>query len=398
MPYSVVIAKPTKNCNADCTYCSAPPDGEGSWSLDDFKRMFDRLQPSFTPNIDWIWHGGEPMLMGPDFFEACAEYALAQHGGVHFAIQTNLLGYKSDRWKRVFSEIFEGRVSTSFDPYKKYRTVKGSAETYDRLFWRAMDQVIADDFRPLVIGVYDEGAATAAMDMYERALSYGSAGFDIRFNYAYPAGRAREAGMLIDPATYGQMLVDLYNRWIDEVPVFRITPLDLMLQKVAGYKSMLCPWTKSCGGRFLTIDPDGSVYNCSEFSDFGDKRFRFGNILTGEVQEAKPVEVKFYSGADIAPALTASPASREIMGRAVNLPPDCKTCPHFTECEGGCARDAVLFERGMGGKFGYCQSWKMVFNRLKQSVVTGEADRILYKLGITPDSARARLSAYGWAN
>ncbi len=40
----------------------------------------------------------------------------------------------------------------------------------------------------------------------------------------------------------------------------------------------------------------------------------------------------------------------------------------------------------------------MVFNRLKQSVVTGEADRILYKLGITPDSARARLSAYGWAN
>ncbi|EQL43207.1 hypothetical protein M770_32790 (plasmid) [Pseudomonas aeruginosa VRFPA03] len=171
-----------------------------------------------------------------------------------------------------------------------------------------------------------------------------------------------------------------------------------MLQKVAGYKSMLCPWTKSCGGRFLTIDPDGSVYNCSEFSDFGDKRFRFGNILTGEVQEAKPVEVKFYSGADIAPALTASPASREIMGRAVNLPPDCKTCPHFTECEGGCARDAVLFEKGMGGKFGYCQSWKMVFNRLKQSVVTGEADRILYKLGITPDSARARLSAYGWVN
>ena len=333
------------------------------------------------------------MLMGPEFFRACADYASSIGLNLEFAIQTNLLAYKSSRWKSVFDDIFEGRISTSYDPYKKYRTVKNNADTYDRMFWRAMADVINDGFRPLVIGVYDEGAADKAMVMYDRAAAHGSYGFDIRYNYAYPAGRASEAGMLIGSDTYGRMLVDLYDRWISELPSFNITPLDQMLSKVAGFKSILCPWTRKCGGKFLTIDPDGSVFNCSEFSDLGDPEHRFGNILEGTVQtQAQPIEVKHYTGADFVPALAASPASRAIIGRSRNVPPDCKTCRHFQECEGGCARDSVLFERGMGGKFAYCQSWKMVFDRLKESVLTGEADKVLLRLGIDPVAARYRVS------
>jgi sulfatase maturation enzyme AslB (radical SAM superfamily) len=102
----------------------------------------------------------------------------------------------------------------------------------------------------------------------------------------------------------------------------------------------------------------------------------------------------FYPPQALSRALTTSKASREIMSRQVMLPPDCKTCRHYEECEGGCARDAVLFERGMAGKFGYCESWKMVFDRLKASVISGEADRILYKLGTPPADAKARLTMF----
>jgi radical SAM protein with 4Fe4S-binding SPASM domain len=393
MPYSVIIAKPTKACNADCSYCSAPPDGAEQWSVDDFKRIIDKLQSNLESQVDWIWHGGEPMLMGPDFFIACHDYALQQGVNLNFAIQTNLLSYNSARWKAVFEEIFEGRISTSFDPYMKYRTIKNDAVKYDRIFWRAMDDLIHDGFRPLVIGVYDEGAAEQAMDMYDRASGFGSFGFDIRFNYAYPAGRARESGMLIGADTYGAMLLELYNRWIVELPQFNITPLDQMLTKVAGFRALLCPWTKACGGKFLTIDPDGSVFNCSEFSDMGDPQYRFGNILKGEVQtSAQPIVVRHYPDEQFVSAMTASAASREIIRRTVNVPPDCNACPHFVECEGGCARDAVLFNKGMGGKFAYCQSWKMVFARMKESVLTGEADGALIRLGIDPVAARYRVA------
>ncbi|MEM6903272.1 MAG: radical SAM protein, partial [Pseudomonadota bacterium] len=90
---STVIAKPTKVCNAACTYCSAPPDGVPKWSIDDFKRYFDRLAPHLTDQAYIIWHGGEPMLLGAEFYEQAGEYARHQHPNVNFSIQTNLLSY-----------------------------------------------------------------------------------------------------------------------------------------------------------------------------------------------------------------------------------------------------------------------------------------------------------------
>lgn len=56
-------------------------------------------------------------------------------------------------------------------------------------------------------------------------------------------------------------------------------------------------------------------------------------------------------------------------------------------------RDVVLYERGIGGKFMYCRSWKMVFDRIKQSILSGEADRLLRSRDVNPEDARARVKA-----
>ena len=68
---NVVIIKPTKMCNADCVYCAAPPEVNGGdkWSLSDFKTIFRNLQDSLSPTVDFIWHGGEPMLWGHNFMK-----------------------------------------------------------------------------------------------------------------------------------------------------------------------------------------------------------------------------------------------------------------------------------------------------------------------------------------
>ena len=65
---STVIIKPTKGCNADCTYCCAPPDGAPKWDIETFKKVFDAMEPRLNPSAILIWHGGEPMLLGPKFF------------------------------------------------------------------------------------------------------------------------------------------------------------------------------------------------------------------------------------------------------------------------------------------------------------------------------------------
>tara|TARA_X000000368_G_scaffold344703_2_gene283605 strand:- start:27488 stop:28633 length:1146 start_codon:yes stop_codon:yes gene_type:complete len=368
---STVIAKPTKVCNAACTYCSAPPDGVPKWSLDDFKRYFDRIGPYLTDQAYIIWHGGEPMLLGPEFYEQAWEYARASNPNLNFSIQTNLLSYNHKRWYDVFKDIFKGSVSTSFDPDETNRIYRGSAALYTRLFYNRLEEVLDDGFYPKIIGTYTSETAHMADAMYERSLAYGEKGPHLRFNYRYPAGRDEGNGEMISPREYGEMLLRLYNRWIVDLPVFVITPLDEMLKKVIALEVARCPWTRSCGGHFLGLEPNGDTYNCSEFADLGDPEFKFGNLNDMTV-----------------PELMKSRAAAMIRRRRVDLPLDCQSCRHFGECEGGCMRDAVLYNHGLGGKFHYCHSWMMVFDRIKESVRNGEADGAIEKYGLNPDEVR----------
>lgn len=364
---STVIAKPTKLCNADCDYCSAPPSDQIVWTLDDFKRYFDAIEPHLTDSAYWIWHGGEPMLLSPDFYFKADEYMRSSGRQINFSMQTNILLYDTKKWFDVFHYLFKGSLSTSFDPDKEHRKIKGNADAYSKRFYKKLDQVLKDGFRPMLISTFNRFSADLMHEMYDFGMGYNNQGlpFDLRFNYRYPAGREKQhlnSVDLLPPKKYGEVLIDVYNKWITDLPDFTVTPLNQMMAKVVGAESERCPWTKACGGRFLGLEPDGSIYNCSEFADLQDDEFKFGNINESTIAE-----------------MLQTKAASNIRKRRIDLPSDCHTCRHFKECEGGCARDAVLYERGLGGKFYYCQSWKMVFDRIKESVHSGEADGAVKK-------------------
>lgn len=380
----VVIAKPTRSCNADCSYCSSPPvpseivDGkewQPEWNIEKFKEYFDKVYPYLANGAMWIWHGGEPMLMGPQFYQEAYDYAKSkmekEKRVVYFSMQTNLLGYNK-KWYPIFSKIFGGSLSTSFDPDETQRTIKGNTQTYSKVFRRVLKEVIDDGFRPMVIGVYNEQTAHMMNKMYDWSIAEGENSFPLRFNYCHPTGRLETHGEAIKPETYGKSLIEVYNRWIKDVPNFTITPLDQMFKKVIGIDGEgHCPWTRRCGGRFIEIEPEGDVYNCADFADLG-KKYCFGNLnddtTLGEMLNTKP--------------------SLQIRRRIHHVPDSCQSCEHFEECEGGCMRDAVLYEHGLYGKFHYCQSWKMVFARIKESILSGEADRVIEKYGCSPEEIK----------
>jgi radical SAM additional 4Fe4S-binding domain len=376
MGIGTVILKPTKHCNAGCTYCAAPPEVNGApkWTIDQFRFYFDRLAPYLSERAVLLWHGGEPMLMGPDFYWKAWEYVHSAKPGVRFSMQSNILGYDSRRWRDVLSGPFQRSISTSFDPDEQFREYKGSTALYTRIFWSRLDAMLEDGFRPKVIGTYTEGTAHLMMTMYERSLSYGEKAFALRMNYRYPAGRDRGMGEMLSPETYGRRLIEIYDRWISDVPDFVVTPLDEMLKRVLGLEAMRCPWTRHCGGHFLGVEPNGDVYNCSEFADLGDDSYRFGNL-----------------GEQTLPQMLASRAAIDARRRRINVPTDCRACRHFEQCEGGCMRDAVLYGKGLGGKFHYCRSWMMVFDRIKESVLSGEADRAIRQYGLDPERVRRDL-------
>jgi uncharacterized protein len=369
---STVIVKPTKGCNADCSYCCAPPDGAPKWSLADFKAAYDALEPRLQPNATFIWHGGEPMLLGHSFYRAAFEYAKQKTPHIRFSMQSNILSYNA-KWNEVFRDVFKGSISTSFDPDELARTVRGKAELYSSLYRTKMTQILNDGWRPKVISTFNEDTMHLAHKVYDQALESSTSGrvYDIRLNYRYPAGRASDVGPAILPRTYGLALIDIYDRWISDTPDFLITPLDQMFLKVTGVEMGRCPWSKGCTGKIIGLEPNFDIYNCGEFADLADEEFRFGNLLTDGIEKCM-----------------TSTAALKLSKRRILQPKSCQSCIHFQECEGGCMRDSALFDRGLYGKFYYCESWQEVFSRIKESIISGEADAALRKFGNDPDIIR----------
>lgn len=365
MKISTVIAKPTVLCNADCVYCSTPPTTKTMWSEENFSFFLKRLYKVFSDSVVWIWHGGEPLLMGPDFYKKCHEIAEKHQKEtgqkIKFSVQTNLLLYNSKTWKEIFGHIFEGRVSTSYDPDEKLRTLKGSASRYANRFKNKLENVLEDGFRPLVIGTFDENTIDYAYKMYDFSKSKPNGmRFNIRINYRYPAGKASGTGFAISPKKYGTVLVDIFDMWIRDNPGFLVTPLDQMLKLVVGLERDRCPWTPKCANGIMEIGPNGDVHTCGEFADLKDDKYRYGNIM-------------HHSGS----ALLQSEAAKAVRKRVIKIHGDCALCEHYDVCGGGCMRDSVLFGNGIYGKFPYCESWKMVFSHIKKAVGSNEARTVI---------------------
>jgi uncharacterized protein len=70
-----VIVKVTSGCNLECSYCYYHPSRGNKapfvvMSKDLLNHLIEQVLVTIPGNIGFIWHGGEPLLAGRDFFEA----------------------------------------------------------------------------------------------------------------------------------------------------------------------------------------------------------------------------------------------------------------------------------------------------------------------------------------
>ncbi|NCB49608.1 MAG: radical SAM protein [Alphaproteobacteria bacterium] len=350
----VVIAKPTKTCNANCSYCGAALSAKGKWSFDQFKFYFDKLYPHLSPNATWIWHGGEPLMMGVQFYEKTYAYMMKKLPKLRISFQSNLLLYDKT-WKDLLMQITGGALATSFDPDMKGRLYRGSAEAYTALFLEKMSLMHQDGFRLSIIGTYDDEMYQQGLHlkMMDFAISLGQHAPSLRFNYRYPAGRAKDEGVMMSPENYANLLIETFDKWAESSTSFQIFPQIQMLQLLAhpDIRSIQCPWTRSCFGHFMGIEADGSVFNCCTFSDTNEDKYRFGNLNTDSVEQ-----------------LFNSEQARALKRARIHIDPKCRSCEFFPICHGGCARDAILYGKDLYESTFYCESWKKVFTHLKKAL------------------------------
>jgi len=351
------LAKPTgATCNLDCTYCFFLSK-EMLYPGSRF-RMAAELQETYirqlleahagAPEVVVAWQGGEPTLMGLDFFRRTIELErrYARPGqSILNTIQTNgtLL---DDEWGAFLAEHgFLVGISIDGPPeiHDAYRVDKGGKPTFARVArglgvlkrhgvdWNVLTTVHAANGgrgREVYRFLRDELGATfvQTIPIVERttaaneALANAGWGDRVSGRPLYVQEGDLVTGRTVRPEQFGRFLVDIFEEWVRrDIGTVFVQAFDNALAKWVGEPGGICIHEETCG-LSLALEHNGDLYSCDHFVE---PRFRLGNIADEHMLTLVSSQQQRGFGE----------AKRDTLTRT------CRECDVRFACNGGCPKD-----------------------------------------------------------
>lgn len=374
-----LLVKPTGAvCNLDCKYCfflskEMLYPGSRFRMADDLLEIYIRqlLESHRTPDVTIAWQGGEPTLMGLDFFRRSLEFVeqYKKPGQrIVYTIQTN--GTKiDDEWAAFFKEhdfLVGLSVDGPQDIHDTYRVNKGGAGSFDQVMrgWeylkkhgveynilctvhaanqdhgREIYRFFRDDlktqfiqFIPIVERVTEETRPLAQDGWQERPLY-------------------RQTGDLVTDRSvgaeaYGRFLIDVFEEWVRrDVGQVYVQMFDVALGSWVGQHN-LCVFAPTCGNA-LALEHTGDLYACDHYVE--------PDYLLGNIRDTHMIE------------LVASDKQRQFgRDKAETLPQYCLDCDVRFACHGGCPRNRFInTPDGEPGLNYLCAGYKLFFHHVER--------------------------------
>ncbi|NTV80956.1 MAG: anaerobic sulfatase maturase [Candidatus Aminicenantes bacterium] len=359
-----VMAKPTgARCNCACDYCFFLKK-ERLYPGSSF-RMSDEVMESYVrqmieahaglPEVEIAWQGGEPTLMGIDFFrravEAQKRYARAGQR-VANSLQTNGLLIDAE-WCRFLRE--NGfLVGLSLDGPRElhdaYRRDKSGKPVFDRAVQAArLMKEHGVEFN--VLATVNAVNSAHPLEVYR----FFRDDLGARYIQLIPiVERENETGdqegtrltdRTVEPAAYGRFLIAIFDEWVrQDVGSMFVTFFDSVLAAYVFGESTVCVLRRECG-EALALEHNGDLYACDHFVE---PRHLLGNIA------ADPRGLAGLVGSD----------KQRDFGRAkrTTLPRVCRECRFLFACNGECPKNRVLIAPdGEPGLNWLCEGLKAFF-------------------------------------
>ena len=336
-----LLAKPTGSaCNLDCAYCfflekEQLYPGVKPRMSDELLELYVRqlIESHRTPQVEIAWQGGEPMLMGLEFFRRAVElgkkYAPAGTTVVH-TIQTN--GTRIDgNWARFFKDngfLVGLSIDGPRELHDAYRRDKAGKPTFDKVMrglaalreheveWNALTTVnAANEAHPEEVYRFLRDDCGSEFVQFIPIVELPSEG-------GLPVG-CEVTGRSVSPAGWGRFLIGVFDEWVrrDVGRVF-VQLFDVSLANWYGEPSGLCVHTASCGTA-LAMEFNGDVYACDHYVEPGYLR---GNIAEQHLSEIVGSDRQIRFGND----------------KFNSLPRYCVHCDVRFACHGGCPKDRFV--------------------------------------------------------
>lgn len=367
-----VIAKPTGPiCNMDCKYCfylekeNLYP-GRDNWRmneeiLESFIRQY--IESQSVPQINFTWQGGEPTLLGLEYFKNVVRLQKKYSDGksINNSFQTNGV-LLNDEWCQFFKEtnfLVGLSVDGPEDLHDHYRVFKGNQPSFAKVMnGLALLKKHNVEFNTLTC--INRVNSYEPQRVYNFLKEIGST-----FHQYIPiverradtktsrnlelvspefAGDAQLTGWSVEPEQYGRFLIGVFNEWLkSDVGRIFVQMFEVSLESWYGRPQSLCVFRETCGTA-MALEHNGDLYSCDHFVYPENK---LGNIIESSLASLVDLPSEYQFG----------------MNKKDKLPKYCRECEVLFACNGECPKHRFIkTPDGEEGLNYLCSGYKMFFN------------------------------------
>ena len=379
-----LLAKPTGAvCTLDCKYCfflskeSLYPGDSFRMSAGTQEEYIAQLLESYPgPEVNIAWQGGEPTLMGLEFFQRSIEF-VERHKRpgqrILHTLQTN--GVLLDEAWCAFFKQHGFLIGLSIDGpqalHDAYRVNKGGAGSFAQVLrgWELLRKHGVDVNVLCTIHAANQDHALEVYRFFRDELQAGFMQFIPIVERATPEllplanqgwgerpGGERplytQDGSLVtertvDAEKFGQFLIAIFDEWVKrDVGTIFVQTFDVALGSWLGQHN-LCIFSPTCGNA-LALEHNGDVYSCDHFVE---PKHRLGNILETHMAD-----------------LVASAQQQKFgQDKLDTLPKYCRECDVRFACHGECPRNRFIrTPDGEPGLNYLCAGYKLFFHHIQR--------------------------------
>lgn len=383
-----VMAKPAGPlCNLNCSYCyyleknKLYPAGENFKMSADLLENFTKqlIESHQVPVVTFTWQGGEPTLMGLEFFIKAIEFQKKYAGikKIENAFQTNgtrldddwckffadnniLVGisidgaeHNHDHFRKTFSgKATFKKVMNGIELLRKHKVefntlstvnnynVHYAAETY-RFLKRIGSQFM--QFLPVVEHTSDQKSNEG-----------------LKLIAPVHSKNVRITDWSVTPEDYGKFLITIFDEWVrNDVARYFVQIFDATLANYVGEIPGLCVFNETCGDA-MVMEHNGDLYSCDHFVY---PEYFLGNITDKPLIDLARSQIQFDFGID----------------KRNKLPRYCLICDVRYACHGECPKHRFLITPDGDPGLNYlCEGYKLFFKHV-EPYIKFMAEELKYK-------------------
>ena len=328
------VVKTSKLCNLRCRYCYEFPSLADPTKMDlaHVRRLLARVARFYdqTPGttVEFVWHGGEPLLLGSEYFDSIfeAQKRIFAKTKTKYSntIQTNLT-ILSPKILQLLSNF--DAVGVSFDP-AGYQRVDCAGKNMDHRVVQNMQRLQDAGLKFGCITVLEKHNVKYVDETYDFFADIGCTFRVLPYYRVGVLSQVSDHALSADDVL--QAFKRLACRWLDSSADIRVHPIqgyfEIALRTLRATDASYRLYTKQARELVYIVNTDGMLYS---IADAYDPALAHGNIFRQSLQDI--VDSKAYQGVVAAANLRMRAA--------------CSSCKYLGDCSGFFMAEATEQQR-----------------------------------------------------